>query len=222
MPNHIRNRLIIKADESKVKEILDFIAGEPDEDGCPCYINFNKIIPMPADLNVESGSRGEMGEVILSKKGSFAGRSYEEVKEMFTELSPEEQEESLKIARIYRSNRKKYGHSTWYGWCNANWGTKWNAYHQEKRSDNEIWFETAWSCVIKLIGKLSEKYPHVTFNYTWADEDTGCNCGQVIIKNGKGWINNPDDQSKEAYEIAYELWPECKGYRSYSDPDIVN
>lgn len=222
MANHVRNRLIIKADEKKIKEITDFLMGEPDDDGQPCYIDFNKIITMPAELKIESGSRGEMGEVILNKKGFYAGQPYEKVKEMFAKLSPEQQEESLKIARKYRSNRKKYGYTTWYDWRVENWGTKWNAFNQRKPASNEIWFETAWSCVIKLIGELGEKFPGVTFDYTWADENAGCNCGQIIINSGKGWIHDPSDQSKDAYDIAYELWPEFRGRHIPNDGEIVN
>lgn len=106
MPNHVRNRLIIKADEAKTNEITDFLMGKSDEDGMPCPIDFNKIVPMPESLMIESGSRGEMGEVILNKKGFYAGKEYPEVKKMFEELSAEQQQESLKIARLYRSNRK--------------------------------------------------------------------------------------------------------------------
>ena len=217
MPNHVRNRLIIKADEAKTNEITDFLMGKSDEDGMPCPIDFNKIVPMPESLMIESGSRGEMGEVILNKKGFYAGKEYPEVKKMFEELSAEQQQESLKIARLYRSNRKKYGHANWYGWCCENWGTKWNAYNQEKTATNEIWFDTAWSCVVRLIGILSQKFPEAEFDYTWADEDTGSNCGQAIIKNGKGWVDTPDDGSKEAFELAFEMRPEIRGYYEFKD-----
>lgn len=212
MPNHIRNRLVIKADEKSVKEVTDFLMGKPFDDGSPRFIDFNKIIPMPESLMVEAGSRGEMGEVILNKKGKYAREEYPEVKKMFNKLSAEEQEETLKIARIYRSNRKKYGHATWYDWCCDKWGTKWNAYNQEKRADNEIWFDTAWSCVLNLVDILSKKFPKVIFNYTWADEDIGCNCGQAIVNNGKGWMDIPDDCSAEAMVIAMEMRPELTGY----------
>lgn len=212
MPNHVRNRLIIRAEEAKVKKITDFLIGEPDEDGSPYYIDFNRIVPMPEALHIESGSWGEMGEAILNKKGCF-GQTYFQIKERFEAYKPEEQEECLKIGRMYRSNRKKYGHTTWYGWALENWGTKWNAYNQKRTADNEIWFDTAWSCVVQLIGKLSEKFPDAVFDYTWADENTGTNCGQVIIQNKKAMASIPECGSKEAYELAFEMRPEiCEEY----------
>lgn len=216
MPNHVRNRLVIKAAESQIKEVTEFLKGEPNEDGSPCYIDFNKILPMPDALQIESSSKGEMGEAILSKKGCF-GLTYPELQKRFDEMTPEEQDECLKIGRQYRSNRKKYGHTTWYDWANANWGTKWNAYNQKRTAENEIWFDTAWSCVAGLIGKLSEKFPDVTFLYTWADEDTGQNCGQIFARNGQGWVSAPEGGSKEAYEIAFEMRPEIRCYYVFKD-----
>lgn len=109
MPNHVRNRLIIRAEEARVKKITDFLIGEPDEDGTPCYIDFNKIIPLPEALQIESGSTGEMGEAILSKKGCH-GLTYPELQKRFDGMKPEEQEECINLGRKYRSNRKKYGH----------------------------------------------------------------------------------------------------------------
>lgn len=38
MPNHIRNKLIIKAPESKIKEVAEFLKGESDKDGAPCAL----------------------------------------------------------------------------------------------------------------------------------------------------------------------------------------
>jgi hypothetical protein len=211
MPNHVRNRLIIKADESLVKKITDFLMGEPEEDGSPCHIDFNKITPMPEDLMGESGSDGDWGLAILQRK-EHVGRPYKEHKKQFDELKPERKNKILKLGQKYRDNKKKYGYKTWYDWCVANWGTKWNAYNQEKPAANEIWFDTAWSCVHRLILKLSQMFPDATFDYTFADEDTGANCGAIILKNGKGKMLVPDIGSREAYEIAFVMRPEIKSW----------
>ena len=41
-------------------------------------------------------------------------------------------------------------------WARENWGTKWNAYHDDVIDDNTIKFETAWNGIPELIGVLSE------------------------------------------------------------------
>jgi len=48
-----------------------------------------------------------------------------------------------------KSNIEKYGFPDWYGWCVANWGTKWDArvYEFEDHDPNQtyVMFDTAWS-----------------------------------------------------------------------------
>ena len=58
-----------------------------------------------------------------------------------------------------------------YEWCVANWGTKWNAYSQERLGDTEIYFETAWSTAVPIYDLLSKKYPELNFTVEYADED---------------------------------------------------
>jgi hypothetical protein len=211
MPNHVRNRLIIQADESLVAKILDHLRGEPEEDGSPRHIDFNKIIPLPEAMMIDEGSNGDMGLAILQRTG-FAGMTYKDVKKRFDELEPEDKNARLKLGQQYSDNEKKYGHRSWYNWSIANWGTKWNAYNHSKPAPNEIWFDTAWSCVHSLVRRLSQMFPEAVFWYTFADEDTGSNCGEIVLQNGEGMLCVPDDGSKEAYEIAFEMRPDIREY----------
>lgn len=61
MPNHVTNRLEINADSETVQKVLNFLRGENEEDGTPCYIDFNRIIPMPEELLIDASSDGELG-----------------------------------------------------------------------------------------------------------------------------------------------------------------
>ena len=207
MANHVRNRLVIKATEQRLKEITDFLMGEPDEDGKPCHIDFENIIPIPEELKIEDCSCGDEALAIMRRKGCF-GRSYEETKAEFDERESEEKKKYRKLARQYRDNIKKYGCKTWFDWCMDYWGTKWNAFNQNQPAPNEIWFDTAWSCVIRLVYKLSQMYPDAVFDYTYADENTGYNSGIFILRNGKGQMCVPDGGTREAYEIAFEMRPD--------------
>ena len=47
----------------------------------------------------------------------------------------------------------------WYDWCNANWGTKWNAYDGQAVGGHDagIGFNTAWSPPIPVIVELSKQ-----------------------------------------------------------------
>lgn len=64
---------------------------------------------------------------------------------------------------------------------------------------------------------LSERFPDVQFSYRYADEDIGSNVGEMTFLNGEileEYI--PQDRSKEAYELAFEVKE-----RSPSDYDLV-
>lgn len=102
----------------------------------------------------------------------------------------------------------------WYDWSIANWGTKWNSYSHGVSDINwdDGWtttytFETAWSAVPDLIRRISEEYPDVDIFYRYADEDTGYNCGTMKFEGGQLVEEHvPNGGSKEAYELAFDLW----------------
>ena len=66
MPNHVTNRLEIKADSETGQKVMNFLKGENEEDGTPCYIDFNRIIPMPEELLIAASSDGELGMEYLA------------------------------------------------------------------------------------------------------------------------------------------------------------
>lgn len=212
MPNHITNRLEINADNDRVQEVMNFIKGKPNEEGTSNYIDFNKIIPMPKELMIEASTAGEYGlQYILAmqRKPDNTPDDLEAIK--WIESQPEERRKQvLQLGEMYLSNQKQYGYPTWYEWSNNTWGTKWNAYEQRFEEPNVLWFDTAWNGVPQLIGKLSEIFPNIEFQYAYADEDLGSNTGKGSIKNGEILMTFPDDGSKEAYEIMFEIRPEME------------
>jgi hypothetical protein len=96
----------------------------------------------------------------------------------------------------------------WRTWNIENWGTKWSGYSYERPAINQFSFETAWAPVPKLIDIMSREFPTVTIKYTWADEDTGYNCGKTTYHNGILITSIPKGGTKDAYEIAFELRPD--------------
>ena len=103
----------------------------------------------------------------------------------------------------------KEGRPNWYDWNVANWGTKWNSYSHEKESYNVFTFETAWSSVVAIVLEMSKKFPEVEIVYSYADENTGYNCGILRFKGGELLSKNiPAGGSCEAYELAFSLRPD--------------
>lgn len=127
--------------------------------------------------------------------------------------------------KLARKLTKKYGHSDWYSWSCAKWGTKWNAYDitsEEYDEPNSVSFSTAWSTPRPVILELSKQYPSLTFEVIYADEDWGHNYGTYTYSSGEIIQDECYDASQgDPEEIVRELqgapWYEEEGFSSYSE-----
>ena len=218
MPNHVTNILTFTGPQEKISEML----GKIQFQNSPGTLDFNKIIPMPESLEMNSGSITNEAIVsymravnpetpvfddaeklpfndymeLLQKVTNAVGILYpDRVKDITPEL--------VQLGSRYVDNIRQYGCSDWYDWRIRNWGTKWNSYDGGFCDDNKILFLTAWSCPQEIIQKLAEMYPEICIEHLWADEDYGYNCGKAVYENGQlteEFI--PDGGSDEADEIA--------------------
>lgn len=247
MPNHIQNRLQVIGDKKQVTEVLKFISSV-DNEGRKVQIDFNKIKPMPDGMNLEVNEHIKMwvevctGQINFTplfhsdnesfsdrfKNGNYkmladrlqASTAFEYLlgkrKGNVKDLSNEDFNLFIQCLKNYR----EYGNTSWYEWSIENWGTKWNAYSQndERNTSDTIYFQTAWSSPIELMAELSSKFPKVTLQLDYADEDSGSNTGRITLQNGEAIeVFQPESQSKEGYDIYFELHP-----NSVSDYKLVN
>lgn len=229
MPNYVTNKLLFpKADDNKFKEILSRIGNEDR------IIDFNRMIPMPEDLNLECSSLGMKGyEYIVHKKALsgelqnpdkyLKGYSFfpEDKKNQillnFEGMPQENKLESYYLGTRYFKNFTDYGYLTWYEWCVDNWGTKWNSC-ESYLEDDCIVFTTAWSNVLPVIFEISKLFPDTMINYGYYDEDLGFNLGYFEIENEKILSSNiPTGGTKEAYELLFDLAPEFTREFEYSE-----
>lgn len=110
---------------------------------------------------------------------------------------------------------EKYGaENCWYQWNLNNWGTKWNAY-ETKEYENVIEFETAWNGVPKLMSKLALIFHDIELKYQYADEKMGYNVGSYTFKGTEIKKETIMNQSKEAYELYFDLW-DCRNEYKYN------
>ena len=196
MPNFVMNVVKFGASGEKMDEIKKAIT---DDKG---NIDFNKIIPMPKELNVEAGSNEDRS--IDCYKHGFSEISRRDMMDKY-KIDEKEFWELYEKGKVYDSNKIKYGYPTWYEWCRANWGTKWNASETHWNSDNIVTFETAWACPIPIFERISEMYPDISFEIAFADEDIGYNCGMLFYSQGEGSeIDNFNEE--EATEFAKSIW----------------
>lgn len=211
MPNHITNVIRFSGNIAHIKELLTAI--QNDEEGFGSF-DFNKLIPMPESLDIESGSRTQNAmEIYLTyvnpdapDKGvpKMEKTTFNQILEKYNarrffqsfdgRLTDDEivkytqhtpLEELMELGKVATNNIRQYGAATWYEWSLNNWGTKWNAYDCFCDCDNRfIEFNTAWDGVPRIAEKLAEKFPNVSFTYLWADENTGCNVGMMRFEGG--------------------------------------
>jgi hypothetical protein len=216
MPNHVTNILTITGPEELVARIKSEIAGTYD-DGEPRFIDFDKILPRPASLNITSGSSTSNGIAILKYR---AGDPSDIRKIMGYNWATEFATPELLITHMLDKgianlveaqqaldNLRDYGHQDWYSWSTSNWGTKWNAYSQNSdEGSNEISFETAWGTPYPVIEALSRKFPEAVFSLRYADEDFGHNVGEYTFQAGDlVEETTPEGGSNEAYELAADI-----------------
>ena len=216
MPNYVKNKVRFNGSDNDIKTMLEAI--KSDELGIGT-IDFNKVIPMPEDLMIESGSRTTTGLKMVDsyiKENNLRGLlSKATANELKLELNkhtselPEDEQSTWEIGVKSAVNILKYGYPNWYDWSCDNWGTKWNACGYSEGidySENEyLEFDTAWSAPIPVLVKLSEMFPKIEFQHKWADEDFGQNVGDVTYKKGEMLDYTPSPH-KECLELASEVW----------------
>lgn len=212
MPNNITNRLIVTANTNEeLQNFLDAIKGNNIMDRERQVIDFNNIIPMPEELrDTEASSFIDNAIHYYLAKNNLV--EYNRQKMDRLKKSKKELDEMYKIGEKYVGYKKKYGAKDWYDWSIKNWGTKWNAYDSSASmiSDTSavVWFDTAWSGVPDIIQKLIEMFPNIIFEYQFADEDMGYNCGSGYSEDGEFIFNMIEPNSEEAMRT----YASCKGY----------
>lgn len=235
MPNHVRN--ILTFPDFANLDLFTVTDGKKEFD-------FNKLLPMPEDLNVTSGSITDIAclvylyvirlkqingyvfdmssndkSILFTKESesafqfalqtynrlSYTFHDYDSFKETLIKY-PDTIQDLCDSGKHYLINYKKYGSLDWYGWCNENWGTKWNAYECEVINDSTYSFWTAWATPERIFKALHERFPDVEFSVIFADEDIASNCGRLSIMDGELYIQYYDNDSQEAFETYIEVW----------------
>lgn len=157
-----------------------------DENG---NFDFNKLIPMPASLEVESGSRNDtdiycylsekltipLDEVRKNPMSGLIHNMFSEdwiasvkasVEAMqVSDVSDFNMDEAYERGKVLVTNYQNYGALNWYDWCTNNWGTKWNACETQSNED-EIMFDTAWCSPDPIFEVICRDFPNnkITFN----------------------------------------------------------
>lgn len=127
----------------------------------------------------------------------------------------------LFLGNLTSAEEKATGNRNWYNWNRKFWGVKRNAANCCKpKGDNTIRFLTDWSTPLKIVEVLSWLFKDVRITLSWADENYGSNCGQVIFEAGKltEGLNFDGIPEKEAVSFAKAIWED--GSENEEEPYI--
>ncbi len=197
-PTWVECHLEVTGPSNEVEFFAGMALGKEDRN----YLEFNYLLPLPEDLNLEKNSATDLiykakysdDEVVktlleldwIKRKAS----NRQELIEFAISRNPECEEAADK----YKSNYDKYGFTTWKDWCEENWGTKWSA-QQTRLSGSPVpgikthstlhyHFNTIWSPPIplfKIVGYNYNKleflleYKSIVENYT----------GRLLVRYGQ-------------------------------------
>lgn len=230
MPNHITNAIIMK----NITKLPVFGEYDDSKDNKPeLYFDFNKIIPMPDELQVVSGSieniAVEMAIRLYDKNGEAYQEYHQYSDEDFENRRKNYTESDLELADIglkYLSNAVKYNASNWYIWCNRNWGTKWNSYKLNVINKDCITFQTAWAPPVPVLIELSRMNPKTPIFHYWCDEVGGIGSGYFEYLDGEivkceSTIGEDEHHISKYTEIIWNLSEKCFVYDKKKDLNIL-
>lgn len=200
MPNHVTN--IIHAPRHVLESLIN-------DDG---HVDFNKVVSFQGrfDWNGIRLDAEQAAEVItkapLSENQFIANlERHNRSNVNVLEINDEGFEQFVRMLR----NKRQTGFFHTMDFAREKWGTKWNAYSQKLSIDDGfIQFDTAWSCPVALLEALSVKHPGVEIVVKYADEDHGCNCGTMTIKDGQIVEHEFAGKLSDMTELGRQKWVE--------------
>ncbi len=195
MSVRITNRLLFSGKPERIAELFEDIKSDKDGIGT---LDYNKLIPMPEELNIECGSATDRGlayyksfisDYMFSKglKEIDYLNIPEEAEQLYLESYKHIPKEEWELGKKAYINQIKYGARDWYHWSIENWGIKWNAYGfkaPEARESNKIIFDSPDYAPHKIMRLIAEKYPDIEITHEWVSEELGKDCGAKIYRDG--------------------------------------
>lgn len=232
MSNDIVDQITFGTDDASLAA-FHFMLHQVRAEGQPLgSIDFNKLIPMPQELDMRAGFQTDQGLKLymdFQKENAVIAMAT-----LFTpeaECSPiimehlakwdaveKKDPETWALGKKAAQNIKKYGCPTWVEWCRLNWGSKDNAYccvPLDKTSDT-MTFQTSRSAVPKLVAALSRRFPEQEVTYSWADESTGQHLGRMVFKAGEVIETDIPQEPEELTQATVERSPKKSSHRGRS------
>lgn len=92
-------------------------------------------------------------------------------------------------------------------WLLDNWGTRSQPKNICWLNDTELLFDTELYPALKIIAQIAKDNPNVPFTFKYASEEAGKIAGEAVSTMDMVITFPKNRYSKEAYDIAFELYP---------------
>ena len=225
MPNWCENDLrVVSKTKSELQKFMKTVACKDDNS----VFKISNVIPIPETLRgVEAGSSEALYEILYGSEEQYAGHKKiynltsddrdiafkEYVNNIWSgdsikddELVRCKQGEKMSAARAmvekYKFNVDNYGHLTWYTWCIAKWGTKWDVSDSYvgsiklsksgKAYSVTYHFLTAWSPPTAALASIGEIFKDLVFKLHYYESGCGFK-GKFTVKGGAVTIDQTFD-----------------------------
>lgn len=215
------NRITFGTDKA-ARAAFQQMLREVQSEGQPLgSIDFNKLAPMPPELNIESGSRTREGLKLYQQFMreniqiiENTPRRDEQIAALFRNLDLWLKKDGIdpevwKLGEKAYRNIREYGSPTWYEWHRLHWGSKWNAYYcvPLDKTAGTMEFQTADNAVPKIAALLSGRFPAETVTYGWFGLDLTQGLGRMVFRGGKAVsIDVPQDELSLACAMSSGVW----------------
>ena len=220
MPNHVRNQITFgtKADaRAAFQQMLREVRAEGQPLGS---IDFNKLVPMPPELNMEADRRTDAGlklyrkflksSALVSIATLHATSEEREaaVREPLERWDQEDPELWTLGEKAYQ-NIQKYDVPTQYEWVRLHWGCLANAEQCVPLDANAhtMEFHTFLCPVPKIAAALSQRFPTQTVAYSWSGGKPVQHLGRMVFQDGRAVsIDVPEDELALTYAMSSGVW----------------
>ena len=176
MPNWGQNEGSIYGDKEDIKKLKAEVF-TVDEDNDQPYLDFNKVIPMPKELeDSTSPQRVVSDEWVRMRDLIKANPSVQSIWVGGRQIKADKWSENYITKEQSEILKKTYGANNWYDWRVTNWGTKWGIdgesiqFYDEDEDRIELHFDTAWSPPNQIYQELRDRYEDIEISWFYRED----------------------------------------------------
>ena len=187
MPNWCQNEVSIYGDKEDIEKLKAEVF-TVDEVTKQSYLDFNKVVPMPKELEDSVSPPNVVSDEFIRMRDLLkANPSIQSIWVNGRQIKDDGWSEKFITESQSEILKKTYGADNWFDWRVTNWGTKWDIggdsidFYDEDDDRIELHFDTAWSPPDEIYQALRDKYEDIEI--TWFYREDGMQFAGYMERN---------------------------------------